>query len=203
MQLLAPSDANVLITGETGTGKELVARRIHELSRRHDAAFVPVNCGAFAESLAESELFGHEKGAFTGAMSARAGWFEEASGGTIFLDEIGDLPLPLQVKILRVIQERHVVRLGSRNEIPVDVRVVAATNINLQQAVEEGRFREDLYYRLSVALLQLEPLRNRRGDIPALVTHFIRVYGQRLGLDNIQLDEKAAVPLRRPEPALA
>jgi sigma-54 dependent transcriptional regulator len=192
LQLLAPSDANVLIIGETGTGKELVARRVHELSKRQARAFVPVNCGAFAESLAESELFGHEKGAFTGAVGARAGWFEEASGGTIFLDEIGDLPLPLQVKLLRVIQERQVVRVGSRQPLPVDVRIVAATNVNLQNAVEEGRFREDLYYRLSVATLQIEPLRNRRGDIPPLVTHFLHTYGERLGLVDARLEDKAA-----------
>ena len=145
LQQIAPSDASVLIIGETGTGKELVARHIHQLSHRHQQPFVAVNCGAFAESLVEAELFGHEKGAFTGALSAKSGWFEEADGGTLFLDEIGDLPLAIQVKLLRVLQEQEVVRLGSRKSTPINVRVLAATNVNLEQAIDAGHFREDLY----------------------------------------------------------
>ncbi len=183
IKLIAPSDANALIVGETGTGKEIVARHIHEHSRRADGAFVAVNCGAFSESLVESELFGHEKGAFTGASSAKAGWFESANGGTLFLDEIGELPLALQVKLLRVLQERQVVRLGSRKPIPIDVRFIAATNVQLEEAVSSGRFREDLYYRLNVVSLELAPLRERPGDILPLARHFLRVYADRLGIE--------------------
>ena len=182
MQLIGPSTANVLVTGETGTGKELIARHVHKLSPRADAPFVAVNCGAFSESLVESELFGHERGSFTGATVARAGWFEAARGGTLFLDEIGDLPFAMQVKLLRVLQERQVVRLGSRSPVAIDVRVVAATNVNLEDAVAAGRFREDLYYRLQVASLHIPPLRERPGDILPLAHHFLGVYGERLGL---------------------
>ncbi len=167
IERLAPSEANALVIGETGTGKELVARHIHALSGRSGGPFVAVNCGAFAESLVESELFGHEKGAFTGALQSKAGWFEAANGGTLFLDEIGDLPPSIQVKLLRVLQEREVVRLGSRRPIPIDVRLVAATNVDLADAVVAGHFREDLFYRLHVATIQLPPLRERRGDITA------------------------------------
>lgn len=191
IRLIAPSDANVLIVGETGTGKEIVARHVHDLSRRAGGPFVPLNCGAFSESLIESELFGHERGAFTGAVTSKAGWFEAANGGTIFLDEIGDLPLPLQVKLLRVLQERQVVRLGSRNPIPIDVRLVAATNVHLESAVTGGRFREDLYYRLKVASLELAPLRERRGDILPLARHFLRIYGERLNIRNPALSPAA------------
>lgn len=180
LQHIAPSDASVLIMGETGTGKELVARHIHQLSTRHQQPFIAVNCGAFSESLVEAELFGHEKGAFTGALSARAGWFEEANGGTLFLDEIGDLPLPIQVKLLRVLQEQEVVRLGSRKSTPINVRVLAATNVNLEHAIEAGHFREDLYYRLNVVSLCLRPLRERPGDILPLARHFLHTYRQRL-----------------------
>ena len=180
LQQIAPSDASVLIIGETGTGKEIVARHIHQLSHRHQQPFVAVNCGAFSESLVEAELFGHEKGAFTGALGAKAGWFEEADGGTLFLDEIGDLPLPIQVKLLRVLQEQEVVRLGSRKSTPINVRVLAATNVNLEQAIDAGHFREDLYYRLNVVSLVLQPLRERQGDILPLARHFLQTYRQRL-----------------------
>ncbi|WP_324709855.1 sigma-54 interaction domain-containing protein [Pseudomonas citronellolis] len=192
LQQVAPSEASVLIIGETGTGKELVARHIHNLSGRRDRPFVAVNCGAFSESLVEAELFGHEKGAFTGALSAKAGWFEAANGGTLFLDEIGDLPMPIQVKLLRVLQEREVVRLGSRRGIPIDVRVLAATNVQLEKAINAGHFREDLYYRLNVVTLQLPALRERRGDILPLVRHFIGTYGRKLGFEAVDLSEAAA-----------
>ena len=187
LQQVAPSDASVLIIGETGTGKELVARHLHNLSARRNGPFIAVNCGAFSESLVEAELFGHEKGAFTGALSAKAGWFEEANGGTLFLDEIGDLPMPIQVKLLRVLQEREVVRLGSRKSIPIDVRVLAATNVQLEKAINAGHFREDLYYRLNVVSLELSPLRERPGDILPLVRHFIAAYSHRLGYGDVTL----------------
>ncbi|MHC2144370.1 sigma-54 interaction domain-containing protein [Pseudomonas sp. PSXD-163] len=196
LQQVAPSEASVLIIGETGTGKELVARHIHNLSGRRDKPFVAVNCGAFSESLVEAELFGHEKGAFTGALSAKAGWFEEANGGTLFLDEIGDLPMAIQVKLLRVLQEREVVRLGSRKSIPIDVRVLAATNVQLEKAINAGHFREDLYYRLDVVNLELVPLRERPGDILPLVRHFIRAYSQRLGYGQVSLSAQAEAKLR-------
>jgi transcriptional regulator with PAS, ATPase and Fis domain len=191
LQQVAPSEASVLIIGETGTGKELVARHIHNLSRRSQGPFVAVNCGAFSESLVEAELFGHEKGAFTGAISAKPGWFEEANGGTLFLDEIGDLPMPIQVKLLRVLQEREVVRLGSRKSIAINVRVLAATNVQLEKAINAGHFREDLYYRLNVVSLHLYPLRDRPGDILPLTRHFIRTYSERLGYGQIALSADA------------
>jgi hypothetical protein len=191
LQQVAPSEASVLIIGETGTGKELVARHIHNLSARRNRPFVAVNCGAFSESLVEAELFGHEKGAFTGALSAKAGWFEEADGGTLFLDEIGDLPMAIQVKLLRVLQEREVVRLGSRKSIPIDVRVLAATNVQLEKAINAGHFREDLYYRLNVVSLELSPLRERPGDILPLTRHFIEAYSQRLGYGRITISHEA------------
>ncbi|EJM42626.1 sigma-54 interacting regulator [Pseudomonas sp. GM33] len=191
LQQVAPSEASVLIIGETGTGKELVARHIHNLSRRSQGPFVAVNCGAFSESLVEAELFGHEKGAFTGAISAKPGWFEEANGGTLFLDEIGDLPMPIQVKLLRVLQEREVVRLGSRKSIAINVRVLAATNVQLEKAINAGHFREDLYYRLNVVSLHLHPLRDRPGDILPLARHFIRTYSERLGYGQIALSADA------------
>jgi len=195
LQQVAPSEASVLIIGETGTGKELVPRHIHNLSGRRNGPFVAVNCGAFSESLVEAELFGHEKGAFTGALAAKAGWFEEANGGTLFLDEIGDLPLPIQVKLLRVLQEREVVRLGSRKSIPINVRVLAATNVQLEKAINAGHFREDLYYRLNVVALQLHPLRDRPGDILPLARHFIRSYSERLGYGPVELSLKAQAKL--------
>jgi sigma-54-specific transcriptional regulator len=192
---IAPSDATVLIVGETGTGKEIVARYVHELSRRVAGPFAAINCGAFADSLVDAELFGHERGAFTGATSRKSGWFEAAQGGTLFLDEIGDLPLLLQVKLLRVLQEREVVRLGSRQAIPIDVRLVAATNVDLEAAVRAGRFREDLYFRLNVATLRLPALRERPGDILPLAEQFLRVYGQRSDLDQIVLSGESVQQL--------
>ncbi|WP_312775074.1 sigma-54 interaction domain-containing protein [Pseudomonas rhodesiae] len=191
LQQVAPSEASVLIIGETGTGKELVARHIHNLSGRRNQPFVAVNCGAFSESLVEAELFGHEKGAFTGALSAKAGWFEEANGGTLFLDEIGDLPMSIQVKLLRVLQEREVVRLGSRKSIPINVRVLAATNVQLERAINAGHFREDLFYRLNVVNLELSPLRERPGDVIPLVRHFIDTYSRRLSYGEIRLSSEA------------
>lgn len=191
LQQIAPSDASVLIIGETGTGKELIARHIHNLSARKHQPFLAVNCGAFSESLVESELFGHEKGAFTGALGAKAGWFEEANGGTLFLDEIGDLPMPIQVKLLRVLQEREVVRLGSRKSIPINVRVLAATNVQLEKAINAGHFREDLFYRLNVVNLELSPLRERPGDILPLTRYFIDTYSRRLGYGDVVLSPEA------------
>ncbi|GAB3255826.1 sigma-54 interaction domain-containing protein [Chitinimonas naiadis] len=179
LEQLGPSEAPILIIGETGTGKELVARHLHYLSGR-TGPFLAVNCGAISEQLAESELFGHEAGAFTGATARRAGWFEAADGGTLFLDEIGDLPLNLQVKLLRVLQEREVVRVGARKPVPVDIRLVAATNVDLHDAVSSGNFRLDLYYRLNIAQINLPPLRERIGDIPPLAEYFLALYSQRL-----------------------
>ncbi|HVZ31648.1 MAG TPA: sigma 54-interacting transcriptional regulator, partial [Polyangiaceae bacterium] len=170
---IAGSDVPVLITGETGTGKELVARRVHAESRRKRAPFIAVNAGALSEGLIESELFGHEKGAFTGASCEKQGWFEVAHGGTLFLDEIGDLSPTLQIKLLRVLQEGEVVRLGARRSIRVDVRLIAATNVDLSLALRAGRFREDLFYRLSVTSLAVPALRERRGDILPLTRHFL------------------------------
>ncbi|WP_308920757.1 sigma-54 interaction domain-containing protein [Janthinobacterium sp. J1-1] len=187
---IAPTDATALIIGETGTGKELLARYLHTHSKR-SGPFIAVNCGAFSETLIDAELFGHEAGAFTGATQARQGWFEAANGGTLFLDEIGDLPLSMQVKLLRVIQERQIVRLGSRRTTPLDVRLVAATNIDLYDAVQAGRFRADLYYRLGVATLALPPLYARQGDILPLAQHFMKYYAERLKIADIVIDEAA------------
>jgi DNA-binding NtrC family response regulator len=169
---VAARDIAVLVTGESGTGKELIARRLHAHSPRAKGPFVAVNAAALPETLAESELFGAEKGAFTGADQAREGRFEEANGGTIFLDEVGELPAPLQAKLLRVLEERVVRRLGGSREIPVDVRLVAATNRDLTQESESGRFRQDLFFRLAVVVVNLSPLRERREDIPLLARHF-------------------------------
>ena len=188
---IAPSEATALIIGETGTGKELVARHVHALSRRSGSNFVAINCGAFSETLIESELFGYERGAFTGAQQSKAGWFETANGGTLFLDEIGDLPLPMQVKLLRVLQEREVVRLGGRKPIPIDVRLIAATNVDLAEAVRAGRFREDLFYRLQVVTLPLKPLRERAGDVLPLTRHFLQMYAQRLHVSDPLVTKEA------------
>ena len=194
---VAPSEATILVTGETGTGKELIARHVHALSRRSGGKFVAINCGAFSETLIESELFGYEKGAYTGAVQGKAGWFETANGGTLFLDEIGDLPLPMQVKLLRVLQEREVVRLGSRQAVPIDVRLIAATNVDLAEAVRAGRFREDLYYRLQVIALPLLPLRERPGDVMPLTRHFVQVYAERLHLGEVILSPEVELALRQ------
>ena len=174
--------STVLLTGESGTGKELFARAIHATSERQDAPFVAVNCGAIPESLIESELFGHEKGAFTDAHKQRKGLFEEAKGGTLFLDEIGELPFALQVKLLRVLQESEIRRVGGTAPIPTDVRLIAATVKDLTAEVGEGRFREDLFYRLNVMHLKIPPLRERTGDVALLVTHFISHFNARMGL---------------------
>lgn len=174
IEKVAPSMANVLVLGESGTGKELVARAIHYNSPRKDKPFVAVNCGAIPETLMESELFGHKKGAFTGAINDRAGLFEQAGGGTLFLDEIGEVPLQLQAKLLRVLQEKEFRRVGGVSDQKADVRIVAASNRNLEEQVREGSFREDLFYRLNVVQIQMPPLRERNEDIPQLVEHFFR-----------------------------
>jgi len=170
---VAQLDCNVLILGETGTGKELVARTIHDLSRRKENKIVALNCGAFSEELISSELFGHEQGAFTGAQKKKKGLLEYAKGGTVFFDEIGELPLQMQVKLLRVLQERTLMRVGGAEEIPIDIRVLAATNRNLKEASDEGSFRKDLYYRLNVITIQVPSLVERRNDIPLLASHFL------------------------------
>lgn len=175
---VADTRATVLITGETGTGKELVAKAIHRHSHRKDAPFVMLNCAALAEGVIESELFGHEKGAFTGALTERLGRFEIADGGTLFLDEVGEMPLSTQAKLLRVLQEREFERVGGNRTLRVDVRLIAATNRNLEQLVEEGRYRETLYYRLNVAKIELPPLRERKQDIPLLVDAFIKKFNE-------------------------
>src|SRR6516162_8763858 len=177
-RLVAPTPASVLLVGETGTGKEMVARAIHRLSPRSDGPYVRVNCGALAESLLESELFGHVKGAFTGAIENKTGRFEAAHRGTIFLDEISSMSAKLQVKLLRVLQERQFERVGESKTIEVDTRVIAATNQFLEDEIEAGRFREDLYYRLNVVPIYLPPLRERREDIAALARHFLVRYSE-------------------------
>ncbi|GAH56844.1 unnamed protein product, partial [marine sediment metagenome] len=178
---VADTTANVLISGESGTGKELVARAIHENSPRKDMPFIVINCGGIPENLLESELFGYMKGAFTGAYSDKAGLFENARGGTIFLDEIAELPPALQVKLLRVIQEKTFRRVGGSGDIKVDVRFISATNQDLKQKVKDGSFREDLYYRLDVVPVNIPPLRKRRDDIPVLTRYFIEKYSREFG----------------------
>jgi len=180
---VAPTDAIVLITGESGTGKELVAKAIHANSKRAERPFVPVNCAAITETLLESELFGHAKGSFTGAVTARKGLFEEADGGTFFFDEIAETPLSFQAKLLRAIQENEIRRVGENKPISVNVRVIAATNQDLQRAIADKRFRQDLYYRLNVARFQLPALRERREDIPELLAYFLEKYKKKMGVD--------------------
>jgi DNA-binding NtrC family response regulator len=196
VEKLAPSEVPVLITGETGTGKELVAQHIHQSSGRK-GPFLAVNCGAISDHLAESELFGHEAGSFTGASGRREGWFEAANGGTLFLDEIGDLPLAMQVKLLRVLEEREVVRIGSRKTIPVDVRLVAATNTDLDHAVSVGRFRSDLLYRLNIAQARVPPLRERTADVLPLANHFLGSHSQRKGVATPEVSTAAMEALLR------
>jgi len=188
---VAPSRSTVLIQGESGTGKELIAKAIHANSPRRDRPFVPVNTGAVPSELLESTLFGHVKGAFTSAVSAKKGLFEVANGGTLFLDEIGTMGIDMQAKILRVLQDRRFMHLGGTQEIQVDVRIIAATNVNLQDAVREGRFREDLFYRLNVISLELPPLRSRREDIPLLAAHFLKFYAEENGTELRSLSPEA------------
>lgn len=195
VELVAPTDAAVLITGESGTGKELVARAIHDRSPRKDRALIKVNCSAVPDTLFESEFFGHVKGAFTGALADRPGRFEMADHGTLFLDEIGEVPLPMQAKLLRVLQEGEFERVGETRTRQVDVRILAATNRDLKQDVEAGRFRQDLYYRLSVFPLHIPPLRERRDDIPKLAAHFLAQSAKRMNRRSPRLTQAAVSQL--------
>jgi nitrogen regulation protein NR(I) len=191
----APTDATVLIRGESGTGKELVARAVYQHSLRSGRPFLVINCVAIPENLLESELFGYEKGAFTGAVHRRVGKIEQANRGTVFLDEIGDMPFSIQAKILRLLQEKSIERLGGRETIPVDVRIIAATNRDLEEALSEGRFREDLYYRLKVVTIWIPPLRERSGDIPVLTEYFISRYAAEEGIENPGITKEAKAVL--------
>jgi two-component system nitrogen regulation response regulator NtrX len=197
VEKVAPTDARVLITGENGTGKELVARAVHRLSPRGDKAFIEVNCAAIPSELIESELFGHMKGSFTGAHEDRAGKFELADGGTLFLDEIGDMSLQAQAKVLRALQEGIVTRVGGAKPISVDVRVLAATNKDLEEEIKGGRFREDLYYRLNVIPLHVPPLRERREDIAMLVRHFVETYAREANLRPKPFTDEALERMQR------
>jgi two-component system response regulator PilR (NtrC family) len=194
---VAPTNSTILVTGESGTGKELVARAVHVVSGRHDRPFVSINCGAFPETLLESELFGYLRGAFTGANASKKGLFEFADTGTLFLDEIAEMSLAMQVKLLRVLQERLVRPLGASEEVPVDVRLIAATNKDLQQRVKEGLFREDLYYRISVIPIELPPLRDRREDIPLLALHFLSKFARTMNKPMHKIDGQAMKCLER------
>jgi len=195
VQAVAPTDATVLIRGETGTGKELISRAIHERSKRRSKPMISVNCGAFTESLLESELFGHEKGSFTGAAGRREGLFEMADGGTLFLDELGETTLNVQVNLLRVLEEFRFRRVGGRDLVDVDVRIVAATNVGLERAVAEGRFRQDLFYRLNVFPIELPPLRDRSEDIPLLMRHFLDEISEDYELDAPVISAEALVAI--------
>ena len=195
IQKVAPTDARVLITGANGTGKEVVARRIHAQSQRSKSPFVEVNCAAIPAELIESELFGHEKGAFTSAVKQRKGRFEQAQGGTLFLDEIGDMALPAQAKMLRALQERVIQRVGGDKNIKVDVRVLAATNKNLSVEIQEGRFREDLFHRLNVIPIRVPSLSERAADVPLLVAHFLGSVASELGVSAPRFSEEALTAL--------
>lgn len=192
----APSDSTVLVTGESGTGKELVARAIHALSNRADKEFVPVDCSALVETLLESELFGHVKGSFTGALQTKHGLFELANHGTFFFDEISNLSTNIQAKLLRVIQEREFMKVGSQKRIKLDIRIIASSNRDLQEAIKDGSFREDLYYRLSVIPVKLPPLRDRTEDIPLLIKHFIKMHSQKSNRQGISISKEALEMLR-------
>ncbi|SDT00108.1 DNA-binding transcriptional response regulator, NtrC family, contains REC, AAA-type ATPase, and a Fis-type DNA-binding domains [Pseudomonas sp. Z003-0.4C(8344-21)] len=192
---LAPTESPVLIRGESGTGKELVARTLHRQSQRHSKPFVAINCGAIPEHLIQSELFGHEKGAFTGAHQRKVGRIEAANGGTLFLDEIGDLPLELQANLLRFLQEKHIERVGGSQPIPVDVRVLAATHVDLEAAIEKKLFREDLYYRLNVLQVMTAPLRERHGDLSMLANHFSHFYSHETGRRPRSFSEDALIAM--------
>ncbi|MBF8722588.1 sigma-54 dependent transcriptional regulator [Pseudomonas guariconensis] len=194
---LAPTESPVLIQGESGTGKELVARTLHRQSQRSDKPFIAINCGAIPEHLIQSELFGHEKGAFTGAHQRKVGRIEAANGGTLFLDEIGDLPLELQANLLRFLQEKHIERVGGNQPIPVDVRVLAATHVDLEKAIVQGRFREDLYYRLNVLQVVTAPLRDRHGDLSMLASHFAHFYSVETGRRPRSFSEHALAAMGR------
>jgi len=196
IERVAPTNARVLITGENGTGKELVARWLHEKSNRAHAPFIEVNCAAIPSELIESQLFGHEKGSFTSAIKQRKGDFEQANGGTLFLDEIGDMSLSAQAKVLRALQENKITRVGGEKDIPVDVRIIAATNKNLKEEIGRERFREDLYHRLSVILINVPPLRDRKEDIPLLVDHFINQFCEKNGKSEMKIDEDAITSLQ-------
>jgi len=191
IERVAPTDARVLITGENGTGKELVARWIHEKSDRSHAPFIEVNCAAIPSELIESQLFGHEKGSFTSAIKQRKGDFEQAHGGTIFLDEIGDMSLSAQAKVLRALQENKITRVGGEKDIPVDVRVITATNKNLKEQIQKEKFREDLYHRISVILITVPPLRERTNDIPLLASHFMEMVCKNNGKPYLPIEDKA------------
>src|SRR5690554_2671474 len=199
IEKVAPTDARVLITGQNGTGKELVAHWIHQKSNRSKSPFVAVNCASIPSELIESELFGHEKGSFTSAMKQRIGKFEQASGGSLFLDEIGDMSLSAQAKVLRALQENRITRVGGDRAIPVDVRVIAATNKDLLRQIEENKFREDLYHRLSVILINVPPLRERREDIPIITKHFCERLSRRNGVEPKQFSDEALERLKRYE----
>jgi formate hydrogenlyase transcriptional activator len=197
VNMVAPVESAVLIQGETGTGKEAIARAIHEASPRRQNRFVAVNCAAIPSALLESELFGHERGAFTGAVTQTAGRFQSAERGTLFLDELGDLPLELQPKLLRVLQEKEIERVGGNRTVQVDVRVIAATNRDLWHMVQEGKFRADLYFRLNVFPIALPPLRERRGDIPLLVQHFVQKFARRQGKSIERIPHEVMDALKR------
>jgi two-component system response regulator PilR (NtrC family) len=199
IEKVAPSKTNILVTGESGTGKELIARSIHDNSPLHGKPFVAINCGAIPETLIESELFGHKKGSFTGAVSDKAGLFESATGGTLFLDEIGELPLSMQVKLLRAIQERIIRRVGDNQDIRIDVRIIAATNRDLEREVKAGKFREDLFYRLNVIQIKAPPLRERGRDIEVLARYFLQKFSQQQKKELIDFSPEALVKISQYE----